>query len=168
MVHSKMRTQWYPLSNNRFIVCIGNKEIGFSKISGVELMDPSVVSKNLLRIGKKDIKTELVSLYEGDEDDSQSDGSSDSGQNTITLEKALKPKLTDSDQVYLLHLAENNVLIDCISVRILRNDGSLAASLNFSNCVLTSLKLSELAADSNSYINQTLTFQYCKVKLIIE
>ena len=164
-----MRTQWYPLNNNRFIVCLGQREIGFSKISGVELMDPLVTLKNMVRIGEKDVRTDLIRVYEEQDDDYGGSGHSPySEENKITLEKALKPNLKDSDQLYLLHLAENSVLIDCISVRILNNNGNLAATLNFSNCILTSLKLSELAADSNSYISQTLTFQYSKVKLIIE
>ncbi len=166
-----MKNKWYPLNNNRFIVNFGGREIGFTKISGVELTNQYAATDDILRASRKDLKHEVIRGYIDSNDEEPGSGSSktkaSSRRNMVTLEKALKPIMTDADQSFLLGLIDKNVLIECISVTILRNDGSHAATLNFNNCTLHSFKLSDLDASSTGYIKQTLEFQYREVKLTV-
>lgn len=161
-----MKNKWYPLNNNRFIVSFGGREIGFTRISGVELTNQYAVSDEMMRTGKKNVTHEVINGYTDDDDEQHSRHyHKKESRNTVTMEKALKPVLTDADQAFLLDLVKKNVLIECISVRLLRNDGSQAGTLNFLNCTLQSFSISDLDASSTGYIKQTLQFKYREVEL---
>ena len=161
-----MRHEWEPLSNDRFIVRIGNKVIGFSKVTGVELMDESAEVKKIERVGKKQVTSSVIRGSAASNRTGRRSGTSSmKSDHKVTLEKALMSDLKNDDQKYLLSLIDDHVMIESISVEILRNDGSQAAVLEFEKCMLTSFRISALTASESNYINQTLSFYYTKARL---
>ena len=176
----RKENRWNPLNNNRFIVSFGDKgdkKIGFSKISGVELTDPNLNIQIISKLGIKEMEHTIFNGYT-DEDITRSFyGMQPEPQyHTVTLEKALlsysdpdpKNKQKNKEEELLLRFLQENVLIEKIKVEILDNYGLVSATLTFKNCILESFKTSDLAASESGYINQSLTFRYYCVKLDVE
>ena len=128
-----------PLNNNRFIVKIGNYEIGFSSISDIELTNQNVQVQEMKYIQNNVTRCKYVNIMS---------------------------YMYNSEQLFLLSLIKQNVNIECISVEILRNNGSHAAELIFTDCKLKSFHISELSATESSYIKQALVFYYANVTLV--
>lgn len=147
-----------PLNNNRFIVKIGNYEIGFSSISDIELTNQNVQVQEMKYIQNNVTRCKYVNMI--------SNSKKKHTNNTVKLEKALMSYMYNSEQLFLLSLIKQNVNIECISVEILRNNGSHAAELIFTDCKLKSFHISELSATESSYIKQALVFYYANVTLV--
>ena len=149
-----------PLNNNRFIVIIGGIEIGFSSISDIELINQNIHVQEMKYIQRNVTRCKYVNTI------SDSNSKKKNSNNTVKLEKALMSNMYNPEQLFLLSLIEQNVNIERISVIMLRNNGTFAGELIFTDCKLKSFHISGLSASESSYIKQTLEFYYTTVTLV--
>lgn len=154
--------KWYPIGSYSFRVVIGNRKIGFSRVSGISLMKDKedYTSLTVLRPGCPDV-TRVPGVEVDDERIFESmTASKNRHRKVLMLEKALQPKKSDSNQEFLLSLMENNVNIKEVRIEILDASREVAAVLVFQTCCVISYDLSDLDAINGNYVKQTIGIQY--------
>lgn len=161
-----MQKHWYPLGSFSFHVYIGGKKIGFSRVSGIELMDEKRVPEILHLFDGKQPKTKSTGMYQQDSGSDMDMGRHHKhSQHQLQLEKAVVPNLQSAEQSFLLKLLDSNVLIHEIKIEILNASRKPAAVLLFKTCRIVSCQLSDLDATSNGYVTQTFRIIYESVEL---
>lgn len=172
MAHQYYKYQQYPVGSYRFYIEIGNRQIGFQKVSGINLLNRAPKISNIEVLGKKEPEYYSDSLREMGEDSAKTNSSKTEKDRTLTLEKAILA-VSDKDDVkeeqsYLFSLLNEDVKIEKITLLVPTgmNLDSAWLLLNFTECYLTSYTLSELdATNSTGYLKQTLTFKYRNVAI---
>jgi len=160
--------QQYPVGSYEFYVEIGNRQIGFEKIRGIDLVNqtPFVSSNEIL--GKNEPEYASASLRGTEEDSPQG---TQQRKRTLTLEKAILAVSDESkekeDQTYLFSLLKEGVRIEKITILIPTGKQLQSAwlLLNFTDCYLTAYTLSELDASRTNYLRQQLSFSYRDVTI---
>lgn len=157
------KPDWYPLNANQFKVRIGDRPIGFTHVSGINLMDHYAVTEKQLHAGQRDVKETVI---QGFTDNPTEESKKDPKRGRVlTLKKALKPDYYDAEQSFLMDIVKEKPLVELITVVIRRPDSSGAYDLNFENCTLVAYSLSDLDAFSNRYVEQTFQFEYSKITI---
>lgn len=152
-------SKWYPIGSYSFRVVIGNRKIGFSRVSGIKLINPSENSVNVsvLKQGTPKI-TRVVGVEIEDKFNSENDHLDEGS--VLVLEKAIQPNKPNSNQKFLLDLYNQNVDIDEIKIEVLDNSRKVVMIIKFQQCFVMSFELSELDAISGDYLKQIIKIKY--------
>lgn len=168
-----MQRNFYPTGSYSFRVVIGKYKIGFSRISGVSLVNDNekFTSMTVLKTGGP--KETLVPGVDDDDDDydktSETTNEKKKRDNKILrLEKALMPKEANPDQEYLLSLIKEKPLIESFKIEILNDSNEITAILIFKTCCIVSYDISELNALSSGYLKQTIGIRYQSASLLMQ
>lgn len=151
-------SKWYPIGSHSFRVIIGNRKIGFSNVRGISLMNPASESKfvSVLKQGRPE-ETRIAGIESDDFENSSYDNEKTK---ILTLEKALQPKKSDSNQEFLLKLIDKNVDIEEIRIEILNDSREVTAIFVFKKCYVISYDVSDLDAINSNYLKQIIKIQY--------
>ncbi len=149
----------YPIGAHSFRVSICGTEIGFSRISGIDL-EKEISSEELIQ------KSGTEKCYEsGIFPDEEFHMHRYKRPNIFMLEKALlSPE--NAEQKFILNCMKVGTSIDLIEVFVYDADHKNVLKILFKNCCVQGYGLSDLDAAANGCITQRITLQYTKMELI--
>ena len=143
----------YPIGAHSFRVSICGTEIGFSRISGIDL-EKEISAEELVKKGGKEKSYESGIFPSEDFFTRRSRRAS-----TFTLEKALlSPE--NAEQKFILECMKVGTSIELIEVLIYDANHKNVLKILFHKCCVEGYGLSDLDANASRYITQRMTLHY--------
>ncbi|MBQ8515227.1 MAG: hypothetical protein IJ496_07505 [Ruminococcus sp.] len=151
----------YPIGAHSFRVSICGTEIGFSRISGIDL-EKEISSEELIQKSGTEKRYES-GIFPGEE--FYMHMHRHKRPSIFVLEKALlSPE--NAEQKFILNCMKVGTSIDLIEVFVYDADHKNVLKILFKKCCVQGYGLSDLDAAANGYITQRITLQYTNMELI--
>ena len=157
---SRYQSERYPVGAYSFSVTVGNKKIGFSRVSGIDFSENYSYSEQLQKVKK-------VNYISGESSDELDLSKKSNKEKKLVLEKAFLPygDGKDSEQDFVTKYMKVNTQIEQITIEVMNASGNTVFTLVFQDCFVSGYSLSELDANRTGYITQTITIQYRVVSM---